>query len=302
MLYYRLGSPGAERRSDDNAGDLLRRSQVGAYRRHPAAADAVRLPSARSNNIYICELIAAVASMSRRTSPSLLIDRRCPPSRVDTLSCPAVGLRWAGLGIPASWPDAPLEPTTNWPDAVPRVLHISCGSVDCAQLQAGSDSPAKALPWWRALNPDFRLVLHDDAACLRFVRSQFGERVATRYEALPRWAHRVKSDLWRVLYLLKHGGVYADADIEPVASLRSIVEPGDTFVTSASAHAGGFVNPHFIIARPAEPILNETARHMLSAMQRFVRTQPCMPFACSLHAVLGRALSMCLSASQCARP
>ena len=31
---------------------------------------------------------------------------------------------------------------------------------------------------------------------------------------MPEYAHRVRSDLWRVLFLLKHGGVYADADIE----------------------------------------------------------------------------------------
>jgi hypothetical protein len=65
-----------------------------------------------------------------------------------------------------------------------------------------------------------------------------------------------------VAFLLKYGGVYADADIEPIVSLQQMVGPNDRFVTSSSS-VPAHLNPHFIVARPGEPILASTLRTML---------------------------------------
>ena len=169
--------------------------------------------------------------------------------------------RWKKFAATATQP-------RSWPSGIPMTIHFTCadkrpGVGDCTQLLT---SPAKSVALWSALNPGFQIVVHNDSDALAFVSREHPKLVST-YRRIPQWAHRVRSDLWRALYLLRHGGTYADADIEPVASLRSIIEPGDTLVTSGSMNSG-MANPHFIITRPGNPMLRAALHSMLESTRR----------------------------------
>ena len=80
--------------------------------------------------------------------------------------------------------------------------------------------------------------------------------------------------------LLKHGGVYADADIEPMVGVAELISltPNQhikdarsianlTLLTSDSL-LPGFVNPHFIVARAGDAMLNDTLHRMLYHMKK----------------------------------
>lgn len=184
--------------------------------------------------------------------------------------CRTLGVAWDDGNDRERRGGGPPHHSQHWPASIPRAIHLSCGGPsDCAALR----SPARVLEWWAALNPGFAVHLHNDTACLDFIVAHYGEAMAQRYRSLPHWAHRVRSDLWRVLYLLKHGGVYADSDIEPLASLPSMLREGDRFLTSASLN-DGFTNPHFIVARPAEPLLHQTLHLMTHRLDRTVVRAP----------------------------
>lgn len=186
------------------------------------------------------------ALTAEKASSTLIAGLRCARRP----QCRMLGTKW--VQEPAG--------AVNWPAEVPRLIHISCGPGDCNQLES---APARALQWWRALNPGFEVVVHNETSCLAFLASAYNASLVATYRSIPQWAHRVRSDLWRLAFLLRHGGVYADADIEPVVALTAMMEPGDRFVTSRSL-VQNMINPHFVIAAPGEPLLLETLRELLS--------------------------------------
>ena len=73
-----------------------------------------------------------------------------------------------------------------------------------------------------ASNPSFKSLYFDDTSALSFLRSRFGERVATAYSCLIPPAYR--ADLFRYAYLLKEGGVYADADQIFLRPIEEVVD------------------------------------------------------------------------------
>jgi len=62
----------------------------------------------------------------------------------------------------------------------------------------------------RLIAPTYEFRFLDDAECEEFVTSRYPAEVAAAYNGLQIGA--AKADLWRVLVLLTHGGVYLDAD------------------------------------------------------------------------------------------
>ena len=123
--------------------------------------------------------------------------------------------------------------------------------------------PPKVIANWKKLNPDFNVFLFDDNDCIRFLTEYYGPRFAYIFDSIPDGA--IKSDFWRVCVLYKMGGVYADADIEPLISISQFVQPGIHMLTSHSmwgpkVNVGSgpdALNPHFIIAEAGSPVLKK---------------------------------------------
>lgn len=99
---------------------------------------------------------------------------------------------------------------------------------------------------WRDLNPTWRYTFFDDNDCLLYVTKRFPQYVDA-YLALKKPVER--SDLFRYLWLLGDGGMWADIDTEALAPLDSVFLPNDTLVVSVeaenSALGGYYRTPHF---------------------------------------------------------
>lgn len=159
---------------------------------------------------------------------------------------------------------APLAPV-RWPKSIPKHIHITVPDTLCRQrpmnkycAYMGSDPVDFLRRIWLQLNPDFELTVHNDSDCDAFMRSLQGN-VHAAYLRVPHPS--IRADLWRVAYLREYGGVYVDADVEPVARLRTIVRPDDIFVTSGSRYPDQ-TNFHIIVSPPREPALDATFQTM----------------------------------------
>jgi hypothetical protein len=73
---------------------------------------------------------------------------------------------------------------------------------------------------WRQSNPTWAFRLFEDSSAREFLRANFGGDVAESYDSCHHPA--MKSDMFRIAYLLIHGGVYIDAD-------EKCLQPADAF-------------------------------------------------------------------------
>ena len=114
----------------------------------------------------------------------------------------------------------------------------------------------EALAHVQALSPALVQVYASDAECAQFVKREFPE-LDDVYTALVPGAY--KSDVWRLLVLLRHGGVYSDVKhsyIQPVEALVDFESPRATLVqdfTYGKTPQG--IYQAFVSAPPGHPLL-----------------------------------------------
>ena len=107
---------------------------------------------------------------------------------------------------------------------------------------------------WKILNPDWNIKLYDDSLCEQFLLKEYGSLHADIFNFIPDGP--IKSDFWRVCIINKYGGLYVDADIEPIAALSQYIEPDDYFVTCISQLSPSHhMNPHIIFSYKNNEIL-----------------------------------------------
>jgi hypothetical protein len=109
-------------------------------------------------------------------------------------------------------------------------------------------------PLWNNLNPEYPVYAYGNFDCMLFLTGSYGRLHVNIFNYIKDGP--IKCDFWRVCVLYKYGGVYADADIEPLVPIREILEEGITFLTAAD-YKHEKVNPHLIISTPGHPILKE---------------------------------------------
>lgn len=162
---------------------------------------------------------------------------------------------------------SPPPPIMQWPEGVPKHIHITLPDTQCTArpmnkycVFTGGDPVGWLRKSWLTINPSFELTVHNDSACEASLAAldDGGAALAT-YRKISHGS--IKADYWRIAYIMAHGGVYADADIEPVASLSSFVRPGDAFVTVGSKYPAT-INFHLMVARAGEPALIDALARM----------------------------------------
>ena len=108
---------------------------------------------------------------------------------------------------------------------------------------------------WIELNPTYKLNLFDDKLCEQFLSQEYSPLFSEIFRFIPDGP--IKADFWRVCVIYRYGGIYADADIEPILPLSSWISPTDEFVTCLSAgHNNMSYNPHFIKAKRFDKFLH----------------------------------------------
>lgn len=105
---------------------------------------------------------------------------------------------------------------------------------------------------------EFRFLVTE--ARTKAVREEHPKEFFDAYSRLAVGA--AQADLWRVLTLHKHGGVYMDIDAHLVWPLHRIVRPGheELFITVRDEGLSNF----FIAARAGSPRLAEIAQRILA--------------------------------------
>ncbi len=131
-------------------------------------------------------------------------------------------------------------------DPIPKHIYICHKNLD--DLQA----PMRE---WLALNPSFEGHLFNNELSVQFLTEYFSPEHAACFNYIVHGP--IKADFWRLCILYVFGGVYADADIQPVEPLDFFIMPEADLVTVKGMLFNTF-NPHFIAAKPRSQLLLET--------------------------------------------
>lgn len=109
---------------------------------------------------------------------------------------------------------------------------------------------------WKKLNPDWNMDLYDDNRCRDFLLKEFSQVFVDIFDYIQDGP--IKSDFWRVCVIYKYGGLYVDADIQPIAPLKDYIDENDKFVSCISDYQPvHFLNPHFLLSYKGNPILKK---------------------------------------------
>jgi hypothetical protein len=114
--------------------------------------------------------------------------------------------------------------------------------------------PQKVLDNWKTLNPSYTISLYTDDECYEFLFHTFSKEYADYFKEIP--FGPIKADWWRICILYANGGIYVDADVEPLGI------PFDAILDDCTSFTCiGNTNDHVfqaIMAFPAnDPILKE---------------------------------------------
>jgi len=110
---------------------------------------------------------------------------------------------------------------------------------------------------WTNLNPDYEMKLYDDQMCEQFLLNEYSRLHYYIFKSILDGP--IKADFWRVCILHKYGGVYVDADNEPLEPFSAYIDENADFVTCSSYwNAMNFnFNPNFIMAKAGDQILKD---------------------------------------------
>ena len=120
---------------------------------------------------------------------------------------------------------------------------------------------------WEKLNPDWNILLYDDDLCKEFLLKEYSQIYVDIFNFIVDGP--IKSDFWRLCILNKYGGLYVDADINPIIPLDNYINEDDYFVTCISQNfknssSWSKLNPHFIYCNKNNDILQSCISRYIS--------------------------------------
>jgi len=135
---------------------------------------------------------------------------------------------------------------------IPKVIYMCHKKLDKIKIYSQN---------WKKLNPDYEIKLYDDTLCKEFLLNEYSQLHLDIFNFLKDGP--IKSDFWRICILNKYGGLYVDADIEPLVPLNNFIENNDDFVTCISTNFNKDwlpwqFNPHFILCNKNNKILQNS--------------------------------------------
>jgi mannosyltransferase OCH1-like enzyme len=138
---------------------------------------------------------------------------------------------------------------TEYNTNIPKVIYICDKTLDYIKIYSQK---------WKELNPKYEIKLYDDELCKQFLLDEYSQLHLDIFNFIPDGS--IKAHFWRVCIINKYGGLYVDADINPLVPLSNYIEQNDEFVTCISSTFNSNVNkpqfkPHFILSRDNNEIL-----------------------------------------------
>ena len=114
---------------------------------------------------------------------------------------------------------------------------------------------------WKKLNPEYEIKLYDDELCKKFLLDEYSQLHLDIFNFIKDGP--IKADFWRICIINKYGGLYVDADIEPLVPLNKFIENDEYFVTCISYNFNKNylewqLNPHFILSDKNNIILQKS--------------------------------------------
>jgi mannosyltransferase OCH1-like enzyme len=134
---------------------------------------------------------------------------------------------------------------------IPKVIYMCHKSLDKIKIYSQN---------WKVLNPEYDIKLYDDEMCKLFLLEEYGQLYIDIFNFIPDGP--IKCDFWRVCIINKYGGLYVDADIQPLIPLNEYIEDDDNFVTCISnnfkpMYLAWQFNPHFILSNKNNIVLEK---------------------------------------------
>ncbi len=111
----------------------------------------------------------------------------------------------------------------------------------------------------RIMSPTFAYRFMTTAERDTFVRDSYPPTIYSAYRRLQIGA--AQADYWRLLVLLKHGGVYMDIDAHLIWPLGRIIKENDPEVLLRTKT--GELSNYFIASKPNNPMLQDIAKQVL---------------------------------------
>ena len=125
---------------------------------------------------------------------------------------------------------------------IPKIIYMCHKNLDKIEIYSKN---------WKKLNPEYEIILYDDELCKKFLLDEYSQLHLDIFNFLKDGP--IKADFWRICILNKYGGLYVDADINPLIPLNKYIENDDDFVTCISSNFNKNnlylqLNPHFILS------------------------------------------------------
>lgn len=135
---------------------------------------------------------------------------------------------------------------------IPKIIYMCHKNLDKIEIYSKN---------WEKLNPEYEIKLYNDELCKKFLLDEYSQLHLDIFNFLKDGP--IKADFWRICIINKYGGLYVDADIEPLVPLNKFIENDDYFVTCISINfqknnLEWQLNPHFILSDKNNIILQNS--------------------------------------------
>ncbi len=131
-------------------------------------------------------------------------------------------------------------------------------------------SVEKIIKSWQELNPDYEYRLFSRKSAYYFLKFQLGRESAQAFLNCEHPA--MQADFFRLAYLSKLGGFYADADDKCIKSLNTLVESGAELVLKLGDF--GCISNNFLGAAPNNKIITDAYQKGVQNMMTYFNEGP----------------------------
>lgn len=139
---------------------------------------------------------------------------------------------------------------------IPKIVHMTWK--DKSVLNSKLPMVERGLSNLIKLNPEWTVTVYDDDDVNEFLKQELD---SSDFKMIENDHMSSKSDLWRLIMMYKHGGLYTDTDRYCNVKIDDIIDDGVMCVLPICRDLG--FSQDFMLSSPENPIFKETAEAFL---------------------------------------